>query len=192
MADAKHGTHLGREVVDDDAGEPDEPEGVPSEIQVGDVVLDLCQGRPMQVIGDPQQTAAEWSGDNGYDLLDNYGNSRLGADPNDRVFECVYVGSIKSEPSRDYTFPESRLARVEVESADDGRPVADRVRVETLEALFTMATSLDGDWSIEPESWSDAVAKLVTSAGSIDDDLVDEARELAEVDAVVGGDDDAA
>jgi len=56
-----------------------------SEIQVGDVCLDLTQGRPVHVVEDLQQTAAEWSEANNYELCENYGNDRLEGPPVDRV-----------------------------------------------------------------------------------------------------------
>lgn len=57
------------------------------EIRVGDVALDLTQGRPVHIVEDTEQTVAEWSGDNDYDLEANYGNSRLGTGPNERVYD---------------------------------------------------------------------------------------------------------
>lgn len=88
-------------------------------LRVGDVCLDLAQGRPVQIVSDPQQTAGEWSESNNYNLMENYGNSRLGTTEEDAVFDCVYVGSLQSEPSKTYAFPEARLGRIEVESSDE-------------------------------------------------------------------------
>ena len=160
-------------------------------IQVGDVCLDLCQGRPVHVVEDTNQTAAEWSGDHGYDLEENYGNSRLGTGPNDRVFDVVYCSSIKSEPSKTYAFPESRLARVETEAGDGGRPVADRVRVELLDELFQIAMILDEGWSVEPESWEDALTKLVTNGTNYGGTRLEEARELAKASRISADDEGA-
>lgn len=88
-------------------------------LRVGDVCLDLAQGRPVQIISDPDQTAAEWSESNNYDLVGNYGNSRLGATEEDAVFDVVYVSNLKNQPKKSYAFPESRLGRIEVEAAEE-------------------------------------------------------------------------
>lgn len=108
-------------------------------LQVGDVALDLAQGRPVHILEDTGLDAAEWSELNDYDLVENYGNSRLNATADDRVYRCVYCSSLKSEPSKDYSFPESRLCRVETEAADDGPPVAQRVRERLLADLLAEA-----------------------------------------------------
>lgn len=151
-------------------------------IQVGDVCLDLAQGRPVHVVADTGQSAREWSDANGYDLLDNYGNSRLDVGPADRVFDVVYCSDASSQPSKTYAFPESRLLRVETEAADDGRPVADRVRRDLLEALFDSAfrTGSDKTLAILEGLAQDAVGK----------DLTNEARELADVERTIGTEDD--
>lgn len=148
-------------------------------IQVGDVCLDLTQGRPVHVIEDTGQTAAEWSDANDYELCENYGNSRLEAADDDAVYECVYCSSAKSEPSRTYAFPESRLLRIETEAADDGRPVYERVAVDILEAMFSHALARNED--IEA-TW---LKELAVAVG-VDADAVDEAWELADVAHTVG------
>mgnify|MGYP006271583899 CR=1 FL=1 len=144
-----------------------------ADIRVGDVCLDLSQGRPVQVVEALTQNAAEWSNDNGYDLLGNYANERLESEPGDAVFECVYVGSIQSEPSKTYAFPESRLVRIEVEAGDGGRRVDERITVNVLESLFDAAlrSGSDETKSVLRGLAQDAFGRDVTS----------EARELAEV-----------
>jgi len=145
-----------------------------ADIQVGDVALDLAQGRPVHVLADTGLTAAEWSELEGYDLCGNYGNSRLDAGPDDRVFDVVYCSNIKSEPSKTYAMPESRLARVETEAADDGQPVADRVREALLADLVAEAYHTgNGDLTAALE----AVAAAV-----VDDELVAAARPEAVAD----------
>lgn len=146
-----------------------------TDIQVGDICLDLAQGRPVHILTDTGQTAAEWSEANDYDLTGNYGNDRLGASDDDRVFDVVYCSSAKSEPSKTYAFPESRLLRIETEAAtDDGRPVYERVIQDVLETLL-LAARYDGEHEYE---WLHETAAAVQGW---DDDLVDEAAELAEV-----------
>lgn len=151
-----------------------------AEIKIGDVCLDLAQGRPVHVVEDTQQTAAEWSGDNDYDLEANYGNSRFDTGPNDRVFDVVYCSNIKSEPSKTYAMPESRLARVETEKGDDGRPVADRIRVEFLADLI-------GAWQeFQDVKHCPGPRELAGHAG-MSDGAISEARELADVEKTIGG-----
>ena len=152
------------------------------EIQVGDVCLDLCQGRPVHVIEGTLRTAAEWSNDNGYDLVENYGNARLGTTPNDLVYEVVYCSDATSQPSKTYAMPESRLLRVETEAADEGRPVADRVALDVLEGLFDAAyrSGSDRTLSILEALAQDALGKDVTN----------EARELASVEHTIGSPED--
>jgi len=150
-------------------------------IQVGDVCLDLAQGRPVHIVEDLQQTAAEWSDANNYKLCENYGNDRLGATDDDAVYEVVYCSNAKSEPSKTYAMPESRLLRVETEAADGGRPVADRAARNVLESLFAAAHHDDA-----PDT--DALKTLAYSAG-IEMALVDEAAELADVERTVANDD---
>lgn len=149
-------------------------------IQVGDVVLDLAQGRPMQVVEDHEMTADEWSEENGYDLVGNYGNSRLGAEDSDRVYECVYVGSIKNEPSNTYAFPESRLARIEVEEADGGERIYHRIAVEVLEAAFDAMYNVNID-----DAEIEAVGQHMPAL-----DAVGEAYELASIEHELDTEDD--
>lgn len=163
-----------------------------TDIQLGDPVIDMANGRAMVVLERVADRADTWSDRNDYDLCGNYGNDRCGAQADDVVFECAYVASLQSEPSKTYAFPESRLGRPAYERASDayGR-VYDLVLQDVLEELFALAANLDENWAVEPDNFEDALAKLTANAGGLDDATVDEARELAEVDAVIGsgGDD---
>lgn len=146
---------------------------------VGDVALDLAQGRPVHVIEATGQTAAEWSDANDYELTENYGNGRLGASDDDRVFEVVYCSNAKSEPSKTYAMPESRLLRIETEAADDGRPVYQRAVRDTLEALFGQYIGEDGESTF---------TTAATECFGVE--IVDEAKELADVEQRIGGGDE--
>jgi len=148
-----------------------------ADIQVGDVALDLAQGRPVHVLADTGLTAAEWSELEGYDLCGNYGNSRLGAEPDDRVFDVVYCSNAKSEPSKTYAFPESRLLRIETEAADARGQVYDRVARDLLERLFISA--FERGESIEAQWVADRMETL-----GVGERVVSEAWEIA--DATVG------
>jgi hypothetical protein len=153
-----------------------------TDLGVGDVALDLAQGRPVHVIGDPDLTVAAWNAQNNYDLLENYGNQRLEATGDDRVYDVVYCSNAKSEPSRSYTMPDSRLLRVETDAADGGRPVRQRVQRETLVTVFTVLQRNGHD--VEVDMLTDELGYW-----SFGDGVVAEARELADVDATIGGDD---
>jgi len=153
-----------------------------SEIQIGDVCLDLAQGRPVHVVEDTEQTAAEWSEANNYELTENYGNSRLDTTDDDAVFEVVYCSSAKSQPSKTYAIPESRLLRVETEAADDGRPVYDRVVRDVLESLFAEHLAEDDEVA------ADVLEQIATDAG-FRTGVISEARELADVQQTIATDD---
>jgi len=138
-----------------------------SEPQVGDVALDLTQGRPVHILRDTGQTAAEWSEANDYDLVGNYGNSRLDATADDRVYDVVYCSSAQSEPSKTYAMPASRLLRVETEAADDGAPVAERVRREVVGDLLREAHHVgNGDLAAAVEGLLSAVVGEETIAAA--------------------------
>lgn len=156
---------------------------MPSDIRLGDPVIDQANGRAMVVVEDHDETAAEWSDRNNYDLTENYGNERCGTTDTDRVYECIYVASLQSEPSKTYAFPESRLGRPAYERASDtyGR-IYDAVARDILERLFAVS---EGEFEGKQRV---AIGTAARHAG-IDDAVVDEARELAEVDPLIGGDD---
>ena len=148
-----------------------------TEYQTGDPVIDLAQGRPMLVIDAPDVTVAEWSERNGYELLDNYANGKFDPDAEEAVVECVYLGDVRSEPSKTYTFPVSRVALIDAHHADDGRRIADRVAVQTLERLLRAIVEANVRVAVAhaAEEWFDA-------------DLVAEAQELADVTRTVTAD----
>lgn len=151
-------------------------------IGVGDVCLDLTQGRPVHVVEATGQTVQEWSDANDYDLADNYGNARCGTTADDMVFEVVYCSSAKSQPSKTYAMPEPRLMRIETEAADEGRPVYQRVVRDVLEDLFLDATN-----SVDPDAYEEFLHE--TALRNYGSTLVEEARELADVEQTIGGDD---
>ncbi|WP_435065909.1 hypothetical protein [Halobaculum sp. EA56] len=154
--------------------------------RIGDPVMDAAQGRAMVVVATPDQTVAEWSEAEGYDLLDNYANSKFDPAPDEPVVECVYVSDVRSEPSKTYTFPASRCRLIDVHHADDGRRLYDRVARDVLEALFRVAAA--SDMASSAEAVYD-VASHATLGSALDEDVVEEAFELAEIEAKFGGDD---
>lgn len=148
---------------------------------IGDPVVDLAQARPMVVLDAPEQSVAEWSGDNGYDLTENYANAKLGVAPDECVVRCAYLSDLRSEPSKDYTFPESRVALLDAHHADDGRRIYDRVAVDVLTRVFL------GAWYIRNGlNADDTVEAAAEEAGF--EGLLSEARELADVELRFDGD----
>jgi hypothetical protein len=155
-----------------------EPEhSIEQPYQVGDPVVDLAQGRPMIVLEAPETTVEEWSNSNGYELADNYANTKLDTYPSMPVVRCVYLSDIRSEPSKDYTFPTSRVALIDAHHADDGRRIHDRVQRDVLEQLFDAAYRSGGDQTV---SVLEALAQ-----DAVGKDLTAEARELASVDHTI-------
>lgn len=150
-------------------------------IQIGDPVMDAAQGRPMVVVDTPDQTVREWSEQNDYDLMGNYANSKFDPTATEPAVECVYIGDVRSEPSKTYTFPASRLVLIDVHHADDEGRIYDRVARDVLERLFAVAAGTD------MASSTAEIFDVATHAG-LDEDLVDEAQELAEVEQQFGDD----
>ena len=148
---------------------------VDNSYKVGDPVIDAAQGRPMVVLDAPNQTVAEWSEANNYDLRENYANSKFDAAADEFVVRCAYVSDVRSEPSKDYTFPVSRVRLIDAHHADDGKRVADRVAVDLLERLFGAALDCDHTPTVAD------VAALVAEAG-VDDEVASLGQELAEAD----------
>jgi len=146
--------------------------------KTGDPVVDLAQGRPMVVLEAPDETVREWSDRENYELTDNYANAKLGARDDEAVVRCAYISDIRSEPSKDYTFPTSRVALIDAHHADDGRRLYDRVAVEVLAAVF------DSMQRYEPYQDHDieAVARHI---GGVRQDVIDEARELADLEQTI-------
>jgi hypothetical protein len=144
---------------------------------VGDPVVDLAQGRPMLILEAPKTSVEEWSNSNDYELVENYANAKLDTTPGEAVVRCVYLSDIRSEPSKDYTFPASRVALIDAHHADDGRRIHHRVKLDVLEQLFDAAyrSGSDRTLSVLEGLAADAVGK----------DLTAEARELASVEHTI-------
>jgi len=90
-----------------------------SEIRPGDVVLDLAQGALMQVVGH-EGTVEEHAEREGYNLAEYACHPLFGVKQDEPAWKCVYLkASLKSLPDASYDFPDSRLARVPVEEANE-------------------------------------------------------------------------
>lgn len=153
-----------READSTDSDQPVDP--LADDFETGDPVIDLANGRNMVIVRRVADRTDTHSERENYDFLSNTGNERLRTSPADPVFECVYVNSVASTPSKTYDFPSSRLGRPEYDAPDGVRRVRDQVAIEVLESLFEAIA--------EPEGLA-SVAKIA----GIDPSAVDEARETA-------------
>jgi len=92
---------------------------VNSDIRVGDVVVDLAQSSLMQVVG-LSGMVEEHAEREGYDLREYACHPLFDVQSDEPIWNCVYLGkSLKSLPDASYDFPDSRLARVPVEEANE-------------------------------------------------------------------------
>lgn len=137
----------------------------------------------MVVLEALDKTVSEWSEENQYQLTENYANSKLGTKESEYAVRCVYVSDIRSEPSKDYTFGESRVALIDAHHADGGRRMADRVRADVLADVFQTLRAEDMNTAV------DLLAATLVADG-YDADLTDEALELADVALTIGAEGD--
>jgi len=156
----------------------DDTTAVQNAYRIGDPVMDAAQGRAMIVLDAPDMSVTEWSNHNGYDLMDNYANDKFDPDPDEAVVECVYVSDVRSEPSKTYTFPVSRVRLIDAHHADGEGRVADRVVRDLLAGMLSNAAD-DGS--------TEFLATLAADAG-VDAETIDTARELASVEETVVAD----
>ena len=175
----------------DFAEHEDEPEPTPEQtpepvdpladdFEIGDPVVDLANGRNMVVVDRAADRSDDWTEANGYDLLGNTGNDRLRARAADPVFTCVYVASVGSEPSKTYDFPSARLGRPRYENAgDDVHRVYQLVARDVLDRMFQKAFETTGDEELGGIPPVDVLETLARFA-DLDDDVVDEAFEMAD------------
>ena len=145
----------------------------------GDPVMDAAQGRAMIVLDAPEQTVAEWSDANNYELTENYANSKFAASEEEYVVECVYVSDVRSEPSKTYTFPASRLRLIDAHHADGGRRIGSRVIQDFTIEFFRLC--LQRNEQVEAEWVRESLKEI-----GVDADLVDEAYEVADADVTLG------
>ena len=171
-------TETTRQPYDPDAEKWSYSDDESNPYQIGDPVMDAAQGRPMIVLSAPEQTVDEWSGSNGYDLQANYANRKFDPDDGEPVVECVYVSDVRSEPSKTYTFPVSRVVLIDAHHADDGLRIADRVRVDLLSDLIAAANESDVE-QLTPT----AMCALAETAG-VEKETIDVSRELAHVETL--------
>lgn len=169
---------------------PERRDPLADDFQLGDPVVDLANGRAMVIVEKLADRVDEYDE---YDLEDNYANERLRVSPADPVYGTEYVASVGSEPSGPrygdppYAFPSSRLGRPTIESVDGIERVYEMVARDVLERLFVEAA---GDAGRYASALDDPAEVLDSIAGAAleDRDLVDEARELADVEQTIATD----
>jgi hypothetical protein len=117
-----------------------------SEIAVGDVVLDLAQGALMQVVEQSYESVEKHWDKEGFDLAEYACHPLFGVEPDEPVWKCVYLkASLKSLPDASYDFPDSRLARVPVEEAnEDLRRVQAEIEQELIDETKVEDEGADG------------------------------------------------
>lgn len=165
---------------------------VDSSIAVGDVVVDLAQGSLMQVVGH-ESTVEEHAESENYDLAEYACHPLFDVQPDEPVWTCVYLkASLKSLPDASYDFPDSRLARVPVEEANEE---LDRVQEASKEdvvevpweaarvALRELDTLIEKTEDEEPDPLTDGVFKArdaFDDALGIEDEDEDELGDFEE------------
>ena len=142
---------------------------VDSSIAIGDVVLDLAQGSLMQVVEKSYESVEKHWDKEGYDLAEYACHPLFDVQSDEPVWKCVYLkASLKSLPDGSYDFPDSRLARVPVEEANEGLDrVQETNKGNTVEvsreaarvALRELDTLIERTEDDEPDPLTDDVFK---------------------------------
>ncbi|WP_336359026.1 hypothetical protein [Haloarcula sp. CGMCC 1.6347] len=151
-------------------------------IRTGDVVIDLVERGKMVVVGKAAHSVDAHRQTESYDISEYKSHPLLDVSDTEAVWTCVYLPDKPStEFSGTYDFPESRLARVPVEEANqDLRRTQERQAVSMLETLFAQA--------LDDHVWEEVTT---IAERALPEEIVDEARELADVERTVaseGGD----
>lgn len=151
-------------------------------IRAGDVVIDLVERGKMAVVERAAETVAEHRATEDYDIATYKAHPLLDVSDDETVWTCVYLPDKPTASfSGTYDFPESRLARIPIEEANqDLRRVQERQLVTVLETLFREARQSSKD--IEFEAITAAAERCLPT------ELVDEVHQLVDVDETIGGD----
>lgn len=159
---------------------------VDGEIKTGDVAHDLVKGGTVQVVDRAALSVAEYRDREDFDLATYQTHPLLDVSDHESVWTCVYLPSEPSvEFSGTYDFPESRLARIPVEEANQSVVRPQRgLAVALLEGLFS---TVEGCRSTDEAEW---LREVAVAHGVVDGDIVDEAWELAQAERTIGGDGD--
>lgn len=154
----------------------------PAVLTPGELVYDLVRSSPMIVIsykgalGDLEKAKRE-------QITNAYTNNFVHYTRETGVYEAVYT-NLRNRPKKTYSFPATRLARPEVESATPGEVRGSELaQVELLARMFTLLGA-DGD----KEHFANLVEGLARDAVR-QWKIVDEARRR-ETDVVDAHDDD--
>ncbi|MDS0258549.1 hypothetical protein NDI56_03875 [Haloarcula sp. S1CR25-12] len=152
---------------------------VDGRIRAGDVAIDLVERGKVLVVEKAAHSVAAHQQAESYDIQTYKSHPLLDISDDEAVWTCVYLpDKPTTEFSGGYDFPESRLARLPVEEARESfRRPQERQVVSMLETLFAQA--------LDDHAWEEVTT---VAERCLPSDLVDEARELADVERTIGGD----
>jgi hypothetical protein len=156
--------------------------------RVGEIVVDLAQGVPLQVV----EVAHRSAGEHPQVTVDEETRALWGVTEDERVYDCVFLPTEEDRvdaPSNTYAYPAGRLARVPVEQAVDGdaRRIPTQIVIEFLADVLADCRRADqfdvAETLLDAVGESSAPSELSVSA----DVLVGEVDELADAKVGPGG-----
>lgn len=151
-------------------------------LKVGDVAIDLVKRGKLQVVGKAADSVAEYTDREDFDLAGYKSHPLLNVSDDEPVYTCVYL---PDEPtvslSGTYDFPESRLARVPVEAANqDLQRLQTEIVVNVLATMYDEAFQRDANYEDGgvTTSFEDALDQCWPPG--LPEDVRSQAKELAE------------
>lgn len=126
---------------------------VDSTIKPGDVAIDLQDGAKLQVVARAADSVAAFRAEEGMDLAEYKSHPLFDVTDDEPVWTCVYLpGDVSTSFNGTYDFPDSRLARVPVEEANQQLERVQRdLVVEVLATLLENATEAGDKEVMQPE-----------------------------------------
>lgn len=151
-------------------------------IKVGDVCHDLIERGKVQIVAKKADTVADLREREKFDLADYKAHPLIRVPDDDTVWTAVYLPDKPTTTfNGSYDFPESRLARVPVEEANQ-----DLMRVQHDSAVQLTRALLSAYNGVE----DDTIHRLEVAIEEVlGDDLASLVFELADVENQFGGDD---
>ena len=160
--------------------------GDTSSIRLGSVVIDKAENKPLRVAKLSHETA----GQHDYIDVDDSENQQWGVTATDRVYECVYLTTYGPDestrpPKRTYAFPEGRLYRYHCEAglSEQSHRIHTQILIEFLADMLAEAEIQEA----EPADQEVIARALDEHADAPVDDLLKEAKELADASRIGGG-----
>lgn len=160
-----------------------------ADIKVGDVCHDLIERGKVQIVAKAADTVADYRDREEFDLADYKAHPLLRVPDDDTVWTAVYLPDKPTTTfNGSYDFPESRLARIPVENANEAIQRVQRSLTVTLLTQLLLATEdaqIQASHRVGPGDIAD-----LARVGFAPEDLVSEALELADVERRFGGGDE--